>query len=59
MSDPDASEASRAMNRARWGNAAACRAAATVIERRDELPDALRDEVVRSLSAAEDSEAGK
>jgi hypothetical protein len=41
----DASEAARAMLRQRWGNAVVVRSAQVVIERVDELPEALREQL--------------
>jgi hypothetical protein len=46
MSDPKASEAARALCRARWGDSVLRRAAATVLERGDgRLGDAARTEL--------------
>jgi hypothetical protein len=42
MTDPDASEHGRGLNRSRWGNQVAVRSAETVIERADELPAEIR-----------------
>ena len=54
MADPDAAEAARALNRLRWGNRVAVRAAEVATERIEELPDA---EVVRMAhNAAEEVE---
>jgi hypothetical protein len=40
-----ASEAGRALIRRRWGNQVVVRSAQVVIERRDELPDDLREQL--------------
>ena len=45
MADPDASEHARALNRARWGSQVAVRSAEVVIERADELPADIREQV--------------
>jgi hypothetical protein len=57
ISDADtASEAGRALNRLRWGNQVAVRAAETVIERADQVPDALRAEVLQALAQNGDND---
>jgi hypothetical protein len=45
MADTQASEAGAALARARWGDQVVRRAAAVLLERADELPDALREQV--------------
>jgi hypothetical protein len=42
MADPDASEAARSLNRARWGDTVLRRAVATVLERSDQLDESQR-----------------
>jgi hypothetical protein len=54
MADTKASEAGRDLVRQRWGNQVVTRAAAVVIERRDELPAALRAELVGALTERKD-----
>ena len=51
MTDTKATEAGRELIRQRWGNQVVTRAAALVIERRDELDDRQRAEVVDALTA--------
>jgi hypothetical protein len=61
MSDPDASEAARALNRVRWGDRVLRRAAATVLERGD-VSEAVRAElaefIAKSRAGADITEAG-
>ena len=45
MSVPDASEAARSLNRARWGDTVLRRAVATVLERSDQLDESQRAEL--------------
>ena len=62
MSDPHddaSSEAGRALARHRWGPAAVVRAAAVVISRAHELPDAVRAEVHQVTEAGQDREAAR
>jgi hypothetical protein len=57
MANTDASEAARLLVRQRWGNRGALRAAAVVVERADELPDAVRAAVHQATEASQDTEA--
>lgn len=56
MADPDASEHARALNRARWGNQVVVRSAETVIERVDELPADLREQLHQLTGEAGDGD---
>jgi hypothetical protein len=59
MSTSDASSAARELNRIRWGDAVARRAAQVVIERADQLPDDLREQVHQATAGGEgDAGAG-
>jgi hypothetical protein len=49
MSNPDASEAARALNRARWGDRVLRRAAATVLERGD-VSEVVRAELAEFIA---------
>jgi hypothetical protein len=46
----DLSEHAKALNRARWGDRVAVRAAEVVIERADQVPEALKAEVLQALT---------
>jgi hypothetical protein len=52
MADPDLSEHARELNRARWGSQAVERAAAVVLERAAELPDAVRAQLHEATGEA-------
>jgi hypothetical protein len=52
MSDAQASEAARELARQRWGDQVVRRAAAIVVERAAELPDAVREQVHQATEEA-------
>jgi hypothetical protein len=54
MSDPDPASAARELNRIRWGDTVARRAAQVVIDRADQLPDDIR-QAVHDATAGGDS----
>ena len=58
MADPDATEAARQMNRARWGSSKVERAAQVVIPRAGELPEAVRA-ALHEVTAPPGDEVGR